>query len=295
MRWKGDRQSTNVEDQTSRSMTPKVAGGGLGVILLAVIAFFFSGGDLSSVGDILNQGQNITPATYEVQQDHTERYKEEKEFSSVVFAHLEDYWNQTFSTLNYTYQNPTLVFYSNRVNSACGQASSQMGPFYCPGDEKVYLDLSFNEELANRYGAKGDFAMAYVIAHEVGHHVQNTLGLTRQLDSLRQRISQKEYNQYSVRLELQADYLAGTFANYLEGKTYNGKAILEVGDIKEAMQAAHAVGDDTLQQQYQGQITPETFTHGSSKQRVEWFEKGYHYGDLKHGNTFSNTLVKYPF
>jgi len=288
MRWRGDRQSTNVEDRSGGNSRPvgKIAtGGGLGVILIAVIFFFISGGDLSTVTDTLGGG--ITPASYETENVTSKEYTEQKEFASVVFAHLEDYWKQEFDSRNETYQNPKLVLFTDSVNSACGQATSQVGPFYCPADQNVYLDLSFAEELSTKYGATGDYAMAYVIAHEVGHHVQNQLGITEQLDKIRKRVSETEYNQYSVRLELQADYLAGCFSKYLAGQTYQGQPILEEGDIEEAITAANAIGDDTLQKEYQGYVVPDSFTHGTSQQRVDWFKRGYKYGDLEHGNTFN--------
>ena len=188
--------------------------------------------------------------------------------------------------MNESYQNPNLVLFTDSVNSACGQATSQVGPFYCPGDENVYLDLSFADELSQKYGATGDYAMAYVIAHEVGHHVQNELGITSQLNKIRQQVSETEYNKYSVRLELQADYLAGCFSKYLAGETYDGQPILEAGDIEEAITAANAIGDDTLQKEYQGYVVPDSFTHGTSQQRINWFNRGYKYGDLEHGDTF---------
>lgn len=288
MRWRGDRQSTNVEDRSGGNSRPvgKIAtGGGLGVILIAVIFFFISGGDLSTVTDTLGGG--ITPASYETENVTSKEYTEQKEFASVVFAHLEDYWKQEFDSRNETYQNPKLVLFTDSVNSACGQATSQVGPFYCPADQNVYLDLSFAEELSTKYGATGDYAMAYVIAHEVGHHVQNQLGITEQLDKIRKRVSETEYNQYSVRLELQADYLAGCFSKYLAGQTYQGQPILEEGDIEEAITAANAIGDDTLQKEYQGYVVPDSFTHGTSQQRIDWFKRGYKYGDLEHGNTFN--------
>ena len=204
-----------------------------------------------------------------------------------MFGYLEDYWQDVFQERQETYQDPTLVLFTGSVQSACGYATSQVGPFYCPADENVYLDLSFANELSDKYGASGDFAMAYVIAHEVSHHVQNELGITQQLDKIRQQVSEKEYNQYSVRLELQADYLAGTFAKYLQGETYQGQPILEAGDIQEAITAANAIGDDTLQKEYQGYVVPDSFTHGTSQQRVDWFNRGYRYGDLAHGDTFN--------
>ena len=179
------------------------------------------------------------------------------------------------------------MLFTDSVNSACGQASSQVGPFYCPADQNVYLDLSFADELSSKYGATGDYAMAYVIAHEVGHHVQNELGITDQLEKIRKRVSETEYNKYSVRLELQADYLAGCFSKYLAGETYQGQPILEEGDIEEAITAANAIGDDTLQKEYQGYVVPDSFTHGTSQQRTDWFKRGFKYGDLEHGDTFN--------
>lgn len=294
MRWKGERQSSNVEDRRGTSAGTgragsgfpggAVGGGGIGLILLVIFSLFFSGGDLGSVlngdtGDIFTQQ---APATGSVTGTD-----EQKEFASVVFAHLEDYWNQTFDDYGKSYHDPTLVLYSGSVRSACGTANSAVGPFYCPGDQKVYLDLSFQDELARNFGATGDFAMAYVIAHEVGHHVQYELGISDQMEKIRQQVSENEYNQYSVRLELQADYLAGCFAKYLANETYNGKPILEAGDIEEAIYAANQIGDDTLQKQAQGYVVPDSFTHGTSAQRVAWFQRGYQYGDLEHGDTFS--------
>lgn len=287
MRWRGDRQSTNVEDRSGssgRSVGKMATGGGLGAIVIAIIVFLISGGDLGSVTNTLGGG--ITPANYETENVQSTEYQEQKEFAAVVFAHLEDYWNEEFSEMNESYQNPNLVLFTDSVNSACGQATSQVGPFYCPGDENVYLDLSFADELSQKYGATGDYAMAYVIAHEVGHHVQNELGITSQLNKIRQQVSETEYNKYSVRLELQADYLAGCFSKYLAGETYDGQPILEAGDIEEAITAANAIGDDTLQKEYQGYVVPDSFTHGTSQQRINWFNRGYKYGDLEHGDTF---------
>lgn len=287
MRWRGDRQSTNVEDRSGssgRSVGKMATGGGLGAIVIAIIVFLISGGDLGSVTNTLGGG--ITPASYETENVQSTEYQEQKEFAAVVFAHLEDYWNEEFSEMNESYQNPNLILFTDSVNSACGQATSQVGPFYCPGDENVYLDLSFADELSQKYGATGDYAMAYVIAHEVGHHVQNELGITSQLNKIRQQVSETEYNKYSVRLELQADYLAGCFSKYLAGETHDGQPILEAGDIEEAITAANAIGDDTLQKEYQGYVVPDSFTHGTSQQRINWFNRGYKYGDLEHGDTF---------
>lgn len=288
MKWRGGRQSSNVDDRTGRSSGSGgmlAAGGGIGTVIIAVLFFLFSGGDLNSLPDVFcGSGQ---AANYQTENVGTSEYTEEKEFSAVVFGYLEDYWQDVFQERQETYQDPTLVLFTGSVQSACGYATSQVGPFYCPADENVYLDLSFANELSDKYGASGDFAMAYVIAHEVGHHVQNELGITQQLDKIRQQVSEKEYNQYSVRLELQADYLAGTFAKYLQGETYQGQPILEAGDIQEAITAANAIGDDTLQKEYQGYVVPDSFTHGTSQQRVDWFNRGYHYGDLAHGDTFN--------
>lgn len=288
MRWKGDRQSKNVEDRRSSSgglSGGVIGGGGIGLLLIVLFSLFFSGGNID-LGSLL--GSENSPTTTQ-QPTGTD---EQKEFASVVFGHLEDYWNAEFKQPEYaqyqqSYENPTLVLYSGSVRSACGQASSAVGPFYCPGDQKVYLDLSFQEELSQRFGATGDFAMAYVIAHEVGHHIQYELGTSDKMERLRSRLSEKQYNRYSVALELQADYFAGCFTRYLANKTYQGQPILEVGDIDEAIQAANQIGDDTLQQEAQGYVVPDSFTHGTSEQRVDWFKRGYQYGDLKHGDTFS--------
>lgn len=288
MKWRGGRQSSNVDDRTGRSSGSGgmlAAGGGIGTVIIAVLFFLFSGGDLNSLPDVL--GGSGQAANYQTENVGTSEYTEEKEFSAVVFGYLEDYWQDVFQERQETYQDPTLVLFTGSVQSACGYTTSQVGPFYCPADENVYLDLSFANELSDKYGASGDFAMAYVIAHEVGHHVQNELGITQQLDKIRQQVSEKEYNQYSVRLELQADYLAGTFAKYLQGETYQGQPILEAGDIQEAITAANAIGDDTLQKEYQGYVVPDSFTHGTSQQRVDWFNRGYRYGDLAHGDTFN--------
>ena len=288
MKWRGSRQSRNVDDRTGRSSGSGgmlAAGGGIGTVIIAVLFFLFRGGDLNSLPDVL--GGSGQAANYQTENVGTSEYTEEKEFSAVVFGYLEDYWQDVFQERQETYQDPTLVLFTGSVQSACGYATSQVGPFYCPADENVYLDLSFANELSDKYGASGDFAMAYVIAHEVGHHVQNELGITQQLDKIRQQVSEKEYNQYSVRLELQADYLAGTFAKYLQGETYQGQPILEAGDIQEAITAANAIGDDTLQKEYQGYVVPDSFTHGTSQQRVDWFNRGYRYGDLAHGDTFN--------
>jgi predicted metalloprotease len=198
-----------------------------------------------------------------------------------VLAETEDVWNQLMQQAGRDYPEPTLVLFSGSTQSACGYASSATGPFYCPGDQDLYIDLSFYDELRNRFHAGGDFAMAYVIAHEVGHHIQKLLGTSDKIDRLRQRLSEEEFNKYSVRLELQADFFAGVWAHYEKGKN-----ILEQGDIEEALNAANAIGDDRLQKESQGYVVPESFTHGTSAQRMYWFKKGYETGDINQGNTF---------
>lgn len=295
MLFKGGRKSTNVEDRTSGGgMSTLAAGGGIGAIIIGLLTFFLTG-NFGSLLDIFSNSSGFQQASYESVNVNSAKYDEQKEFASVVFGHLEDYWAEAFPANKGKYEDPGLVLFSGSVNSACGQATAQVGPFYCPGDEKVYLDLSFSEDLSKRYGASGDFAMAYVLAHEVGHHIQQELGITDQLNVIRNRVSEVQYNKYSVQLELQADYFAGAFTKYLNGKTYEGQPILEVGDIEEAVTAANAIGDDTLQKQAQGYAVPDSFTHGTSAERVEWFKRGYTYGDLANSNTFSaaNLNVNY--
>lgn len=201
---------------------------------------------------------------------------------SKVLGTTEDFWTQEFANNGYTYDAPTLVFYTDQTQTGCGTGSAQAGPFYCSADRKIYIDTSFYQELSNKYNAAGDFAMAYVIAHEVGHHVQNELGTLGAYHQKRAQLSDKEGNALNVRLELQADYYAGAWAKYVEGQ-----GLLDIGDIEEAMNAAHAVGDDTLQQEAYGRTVPDSFTHGTSAQRKKWFDLGYTHGDLAHGDTFS--------
>ena len=208
-----------------------------------------------------------------------------KEFASAVLADTEDVWSDQFRQMGRDYPEPTLVLFNGRVESACGLASAAVGPFYCPGDQKVYLDLSFFNELAKRYESPGDFAQAYVIAHEIGHHVQNQLGIMEKVNSMRGRISEEEYNALSVRLELQADYLAGMWAHHAQKM----RQILEPGDIEEALRAATAIGDDALQMQAQGYVVPDSFTHGSSEQRLKWFTRGFESGRLEDGDTFNTS------
>ena len=227
------------------------------------------------------QTQQLTP---EEQAADDERAK----FVKVVLGYTEDVWDHLFAQQGSTYQQPTLVLFRGAVQSACGNASSASGPFYCPGDRELYIDLSFYQELEERFRAPGDFAMAYVVAHEVGHHIQKLLGISDKMDRMRQQMSREEYNKYSVMLELQADFLAGVWAHHAQQM----KNILEAGDIDEALNAANAIGDDRLQKESQGYIVPESFTHGTSQQRIYWFKKGFNTGDMKQGDTFNDPSLQ---
>jgi len=276
MLWKGRRESSNVEDRRGRA--PKIMlGGGIGTVIL-VLAIYFLGGDPTQV---LNNSQLTDSPTTSSYQGTAEE-NELAQFVSVVLAETEDVWTDLFRKEGADYTYPKLVLYSGNVQSACGFAGAATGPFYCPGDYKLYIDLSFFDELQKRFKAPGDFAMAYVVAHEVGHHVQTLLGINEKVMSLRSRLSEKEFNKYLVRLELQADYLAGVWAHYV--KRMN---LLEEGDIDEALNAASAVGDDRIQNSTQGYVVPDSFTHGTSEQRKQWFYKGFRSGDLRGGDTFN--------
>jgi predicted metalloprotease len=279
MRWSGRRESGNVEDR--RGMGPRMAmgGGGLGLIVL-VVALLMGKNPTDIINNLGTQTQQVPDGAPVQGSPHEE---EMKHFASVVLGDTEDIWGKLFSDAGETYRQPKVVLFTGQVESACGLASAASGPFYCPEDENVYLDLSFFDELNQRFGAKGDFACAYVIAHEIGHHVQKQLGLTAKMDAMRGRVSEKEYNELSVRLELQADFLAGVFAHY-EQQTNN---VIEPGDIEEALNAASSIGDDRLQKMSQGYVVPDAFTHGTSAQRVEWFKKGFESGDMTQGDTFS--------
>ena len=273
MEWKGRRGSKNIEDR--RGMGGKtIVGGGIGGVVVLLIVMFL-GGD---PGDILN---GLTTAPSNTEYVETEQDKELADFVSVVLADTEDVWTEIFEQEGMEYRDPTLVLYSGSVQSACGMAGAAVGPFYCPADEKLYIDLSFYDELQTQFKAPGDFAMAYVIAHEVGHHVQKLLGISDEMAKIRSRVSEEEDNKYSVRLELQADYLAGVWAHHAQGMGY-----LEEGDLEEALTAASAVGDDTIQKRARGYAVPESFTHGSSEQRKKWFYRGFEAGNLENGDTF---------
>lgn len=278
METKGRRKSSNVEDR--RGMSGAAIGGGLGGfgIIIVIIFTLLNGGN---IGDVVS---NITQdGTVNEDYQPTAQEEELAEFVSVVLADTEDVWAKLFKEeLGETYQNPTLVLFTQSVSSGCGMATAAVGPFYCPADYKLYIDLSFYQELKNQFDAPGDFAMAYVVAHEVGHHVQNLLGYTDQVNNLRGRASQEEINAATVRLELQADYLAGVWAHHVQSKGY-----LEEGDFEEALTAANAIGDDTLQMEAQGYVVPESFTHGTSEQRMRWLKKGFKNGTIEGGDTFS--------
>jgi predicted metalloprotease len=273
MRWESGRQSENVEDRRGVHVSRGVVGGGIGTILLVLVALYF-GVDPSI---IINQGQMPTPgAGAPTQSEPYSASPEEKrlaEFVSVVLADTEDTWQALFRNMGKTYEEPKLVLFSQAVESACGMASAAMGPFYCPMDQKVYIDLSFYNDLKNRFGAPGDFAQAYVIAHEVGHHVQNLLGIAEKVQSLRSRSSETEANQLSVMMELQADCLSGVWANHADR-------------ARKILNAASSIGDDRMQRQARGYVTPDSFTHGSSAQRVRWFKRGLETGNVGQCNTF---------
>lgn len=275
MKWKGRRKSTNVDDRRGSSKGKIAAGGGI-IALIFLAIQMFSGGDS---GEILNQLQNQMPAGED--RELTEAEKELGDFAATVLADTEDVWHQLFQESGATYQEPGMVLFSDAVSTDCGSASSAAGPFYCPADQYVYMDLRFFEELRTRFGAKGgDFAIAYVIAHEVGHHIQTLLGTSGKVRQLQQNLQEAEANQLSVALELQADFYAGIWAHY-------NRQYLEEGDIEEALSAASAVGDDAIQERTSGRVVPDAFTHGTSQQRMDWFMKGYRSGDISQGDTFS--------
>jgi predicted metalloprotease len=279
MRWQGDRQSENVEDRRGMRGRTMVAGGGLGtLVIILIISAVFGVNPLQ----LLQQMPQAQPGGAIQQGPIDPRQEKQAEFVRVVLGYTEDVWTEQFARIGRTYRKPTLVLFDGAVDSACGFASAATGPFYCPEDEKVYIDLSFFDQLQRDLGAKGEFARAYVIAHEIGHHVQKQLGITDQVHSQRRRLSEEEYNQLSVRLELQADYLAGMWAHHIEKERH----ILDPGDIEDGINAANAIGDDRLQKQAQGYVVPDSFTHGTSAQRVRWFKKGFASGKLEDGDTF---------
>jgi predicted metalloprotease len=278
MLWQGRRESENVEDARGSGGGGRIVlGGGIGTVILVVL-YLVLGGDPQA---LFNSQQAQLPQS--AQFDNQAPRDEASKFVAVVLADTEDAWNEIFRQMGREYQEPRLVLFTDMYQSGCGFASGATGPFFCPEYRRVYIDLGFFRELQGRLGAGGDFAEAYVIAHEVGHHVQNLLGISDRVQAARRRVSEAEYNRLSVRLELQADFLAGVWARY----TDRVKHVVEAGDIEEAMRAAAAVGDDRLQSRSRGYVVPDSFTHGTSEQRVRWFRRGYETGDIRQGDTFN--------
>lgn len=280
MRWRGRRQSENVEDRRGVS-GPAVVGGGMGLMIMALIVALL-GGNPQKFLQQAKQKQAAPAAAAAGDAQLSAEEKERGDFAKVVFADTEDVWTDLFAKAGKRYKKPTMVLFSGKVQSACGFASAASGPFYCPADEKVYLDTSFFRQLSGQLGAPGDFAQAYVIAHEVGHHVQNELGYTDRVERVRRTQSKEAANEASVRLELQADFFAGCMLHHAQ----RTKNIIEPGDVEEALRAAAAIGDDRLQERSQGYVVPESFTHGTSEQRLRWFTLGLQTGDLSKGDTF---------
>ncbi|APZ47982.1 flagellar biosynthesis protein FlgM [Polaribacter reichenbachii] len=297
MKWRSNKKSSNVEDRRGQSSSRGFSGGsGLGGMLIPLILKLITtkkGLIIVAVVGVLMYFSGVNPlqllsggSTNQIQNTNykgTAKENELAEFSNRVLRSTEDVWNDIIRN----YREPTLVLFSNSVTSACGSASSATGPFYCPGDEKLYIDLSFFQEMETRLNAPGDFAQAYVIAHEVGHHIQNLMGTTDKMQQLKSKVSQKDYNQFSVKLELQADFLAGVWAHHAK----NMNLILDDGDLQEALDAAFAIGDDRLQKQSSGRVVPDSFTHGTSAQRMRWFKKGFVTGDVNQGDTFNATSL----
>lgn len=278
MKFKGRRQSKNVEDRRGSSMPVGIGGLGVGGLVLVILFTLLSGGD---VGNVLQQ---VSPLSQQEQTPYVASAEEQElyEFSSVVLADTEDVWHGEFEEMNRSYHEPKMVIFQDATQSGCGLASEQVGPFYCPVDQTIYLDLDFYRDLQDKLGAKGMYSFAYVIAHEVGHHVQNELGIIDQVNQVKSRSSEAQANRWSVATELQADYLAGVVSKKLEESGY-----LDVGDIQSAISATEAIGDDVLQTRAQGYAVPDSFTHGSSEQRTQWFLKGYEAGDISQWDTFS--------
>ena len=284
MKWQGRRQSDNMEDRRGMSNGGKslVGGGIIGIIILLVN--IFGGENAQMITPVLEQFNNQSQSAPTEQRDLTPSEIEEGKLVNAILVDNEDTWSKIFQENNLQFEAAKIVLFSGQVETACGGASSASGPFYCPGDQKIYMDMSFFEELRTKFGAKGgDFAIAYVIGHEYGHHIQNLLGTSTKMRQLQQGKSEAEANKLSVALELQADFYAGLWTNYNE----KINAMLEPGDIEEALSAAQAVGDDAIQKKMQGQVVPDSFTHGTSEQRMYWFQKGLQSGDIKQGNTFN--------
>jgi len=282
MRWKTGRRSSHVEDRRGTRAGGGLFKGGIGTVVIALGLAYFLGVDPRIM---LQLGEAVAPSgTTETDYQPTAKEQEQADFVSVVLADTEDTWGAIFRQSGYKYEEPNLVLFTGQVNSACGMASAAMGPFYCPGDKKVYIDLAFFDDLKSRHGASGDFAQAYVIAHEVGHHVQNLLGTSTQVRKAQRGLGKAGGNELSVKLELQADCFAGLWGNHAD----RSRQVLETGDIEEALNAASAIGDDRLQKEAQGYVVPESFTHGTSKQRAHWFRKGIESGDVADCDTFGS-------
>ncbi|OPZ29362.1 MAG: putative neutral zinc metallopeptidase [Lentisphaerae bacterium ADurb.BinA184] len=282
MQWKGRRQSANVEDRRGISGRTVAVGGGLGTLAVALIVMLL-GGNPQQVMQTLQNIQATGQGGEQTTRPLTEEEKELGEFVGVILADTEDVWNRLFEQQGLKYREPKLIMFSGATQSGCGHAQSATGPFYCSADESVYIDLDFFQQMQKQLGAPGDFAWAYVIAHEVGHHVQNLLGTLGETHGQMQRLDEKEANRLLVRLELQADFLAGVWAHHAQRM----KNLLEEGDIEEGMNAASSVGDDRIMKQQQGYVVPDAFTHGTSEQRVRWFTTGLKTGDLAQGDTFN--------
>jgi predicted metalloprotease len=278
MRWLGGRESDNVEDRRGSGGGGLLVGGGIGTVVIAVIVMLL-GGDPSQILNQSEPDQATSQAPAGPQADDAAA-----SFTRKVLASTEDVWTKIFAEQGSQYRKPTLVMFRNVTQSGCGTAQEAMGPFYCPADQKVYIDLSFYDELAKRFQAPGDFAMAYVVAHEIGHHIQKQLGIMDKTDAMRQRLSERDYNKVSVRLELQADFFAGVWANRAQGQSI----ALDANDVEAALTAANAIGDDKIQEETRGRVVPDAFTHGTSAQRVYWFKKGLKTGDINQGDTFNS-------
>ncbi len=277
MQWLGRRESSNVDDRRGVSGGGLAVGGGVIGVIFILAKFLLGGGDLNDLQQLVPPQQQEMTVEQKASQD------KQAAFVKVVLADTEDVWTKLFSDMGRTYTDPTLVLFNGSTTSACGNASASTGPFYCPVDQDLYIDLSFAQQLKDQFGATGEFAMAYVVAHEVGHHVQDLLGVTAKMQQIQQQVSETEYNKYSVKLELQADFYAGIWAHYDQKM----KNVIKPEDINEALNAANAIGDDRLQKEYQGTVTPDSFTHGTSAERMYWFKKGYDTGDMSQGNTFA--------
>jgi len=285
MKWVGRRESSNVDDRRGISGGGLAAGGGIAGLVIYLLFSIFSGNEIDP-GQIQ---QKLSPQSQrELSPAEKEEDDKRAQFVKVVVAETEDVWNKIFTDNGSRYQEPTLVLFRDAVSSACGNASAASGPFYCPGDGQLYIDLSFYQEMQDKLNAPGDFAMAYVVAHEVGHHIQNLMGTAAKVNKLRQQMNETDFNKYSVMMELQADFYAGVWAHHAQKM----KNILDPGDIDEALNAANAIGDDRLQRQATGQVMPDAFTHGTSAQRVYWFKKGYQTGDISQGDTFNDPSLR---